>query len=159
MDAEFATFVSALTRKYEPFVFRYRHKSGLNHAVKKINRILGHDESLNVHTFKTCAVGRWKSMGLDVLTISRLAHHRNIETTQKHYDFFDAQKIIGQMDWAIEGGKASLFPDPSHGFTAILLQPTPSQSAVDTSQQKSPNPEWNRASLCTHQDSNLEPTD
>jgi hypothetical protein len=79
-----------------------RHKAGLNHALKKINRLLDHDESLNVHTLKTCAVGRWKAMGLDMLTISKLAHHRNIETTRRHYDFFDTQKIVGRMNAGLE---------------------------------------------------------
>jgi hypothetical protein len=159
MDAEFVEFMKGLTRRYEPFVFRYRHKSGLNHALKRINTILEHDTSLNVHTLKTCAVGRWKSMGLDVLTISKLAHHRSIETTRKHYDFFDTQKIICQMDGAVEGGRAHLFPSSSGKITALSLHSAPDNPSPESGQQKSPNAISNRAFLCTHQDSNLEPTD
>jgi hypothetical protein len=49
---------------------------------------------------------------LDMLTISKLAHHRNIETTRKHYDFFQTQKIVGRMNLGLdaagfkEGGEA-----------------------------------------------------
>jgi integrase len=107
MDRVFQDFMSALTRKYEPYVFRYRTSSGLNHATREINALIGHPESLNVHTLKTCAVGRWKGMGLDLLTISRLAHHRDIKTTQRHYDYFDTGGILDRMDAALEDGQAA----------------------------------------------------
>jgi len=78
--------------------------------VKRINRLLGHDEDLNVHTLKTCAVGRWKAMGLDMLTISKLAHQRSIETTRKHYDYFDTGRIVVRMDLGLTEGNVPLGP-------------------------------------------------
>jgi hypothetical protein len=41
-------------------------------------------------------------MGIDTLTISKLAHHRSTETTRSHYDYFDAQKAIGRMDRGLQ---------------------------------------------------------
>ena len=121
MDQQFANFVSNLPHKYDPYLFRYRHKAGLNHAVKRVNRLLEHNESLNVHTLKTCAVGRWKAMGLDILTISKLAHHRSIETTRKHYDYFDTGRILGRMNIGLEAGNVPLGPKVKEEITTPSL--------------------------------------
>jgi integrase len=122
MDREFAEFVGRLPRKYTPYILRYRHKAGLNHALKRINRLLEHPEWLNVHTLKTCAVGRWKSMGLDMLTISKLAHHRSVETTRKHYDYFDTEKIVGRMNLGLTIADRNAQPNTNAGITTNSLQ-------------------------------------
>lgn len=121
MDSQFIKFMEALPRHHSPFIFRYRHKSGLNHAVRRINKILGHSPTLNVHTLKTCAVGRWKAMGLDILTISKLAHHRSIETTRRHYDYFDTARIVGRMDLGLEGGNVPLGPIVKEKITVASM--------------------------------------
>jgi hypothetical protein len=58
---------------------------------------------------------------LDILTILTLAHHKSIKTTRKHYAFFGTQKALGQMDGAVEGWRAHLFPIPSEEITALSL--------------------------------------
>jgi integrase len=139
MDRQFLGFVANLTHKHEPFIFRYRNKSSLNHAVRRINKILGHDESLNVHTLKSCAIGRWKAMRLDVLTISKLAHHRSIETTRRHYDYFDTGRVLGQMDGGLDAGNVPLGPVDSEKFTTLLLHSPLNTTPPQESTTKKPD--------------------
>jgi integrase len=145
MDREFLEFISGLTHKYEPYLFHYRSSSGLNHAARRINELLGHSASLNVHTLKTCAVGRWKAMGLDMLTISALAHHRDIDTTRRHYDYFDTDRILTAMDGALSpitadtarvNGKVATLPLHS---TSELPSEAPSKKEIPESVPNSGN--------------------
>lgn len=72
-------------------------------------------------------------MNLDILTISKLAHHRSIETTRRHYDFFDTTKILGQMDVALQGGNKPLGPQSNERITALSLHsaPFPDEQTTD----------------------------
>ena len=61
-------------------------------------------------------------MGLDMLTISKLAHHRSIETTRKHYDYFDTGRVVGRMDLGLEGGDVPLGPIVKEKIAPLSLQ-------------------------------------
>jgi hypothetical protein len=87
---------------------------------------------LNVHTIKTCAVGRWKSMGLDLLTISSLAHHKDIATTRRHYDFFDTGRILTAMNGGLDNTRAN------EESATLLLHSEHSSLVSDCGEQKNP---------------------
>jgi len=61
-------------------------------------------------------------MGLDMLTISKLAHHRNIETTRRHYDFFDTEKIVGRMNLGLAAAEQGRDTEEKKKITTISLQ-------------------------------------
>lgn len=135
MDRDFLEFIQEVTHKYEPYLFRYRTSSGLNHATRRINELIRHPACLNVHTIKTCAVGRWKSMGLDLLTISRLAHHKDIATTRRHYDYFDTGRILTAMNGGLDNTRAN------EESATLLLHSAHSSPVSDCGEQKNPESE------------------
>ena len=47
---------------------------------------------------QTVGAGQWKVMGPDLLTISTLAHQKDIEPARRHYDYLDTGRIPCQVD-------------------------------------------------------------
>jgi hypothetical protein len=76
-------------------------------------------------------------MGPDVPTISRLAHHKSIETTCRHYGHFNAKRILGEMVAAFEDRNNPPAPFPSSRSNAFLLHsPPPVDAHGETTTEK-----------------------
>jgi hypothetical protein len=46
----------------------------------------------------------------------------NIETTRKHYDYFETGRIVGRMDLGFEGGNVPLGPKVKEKIAPLSLQ-------------------------------------
>ena len=104
VDDEFFAFLVDTIRSniYSPRLFRYADPSALERKLKKLT--VDHfkwSENLTLHTFKTNAVERWRKMGLDFAEVSRLAKHRSVQTTLRHYTYFDVDTTREKMNAAL----------------------------------------------------------
>jgi hypothetical protein len=72
---------------------------------------------------------------LDMLTILKLAHYRNIENTRKHHDFFHIQKIVGRMNLGYDAAGLKEGGEAKETITTIRQSETgqPSYFLVETS--------------------------
>lgn len=103
LDPEIAEFLRVLPKTYEPFVFGYRDRMGIDHEFLKVLRKVGlvpkqgvlvGKASYSVHTLKKTYVSSLiQDSRLSQLEVQYLSHHKSITTTLKYYSEFDVNKI------------------------------------------------------------------
>lgn len=108
--ARLADFLRSLPRVYEPFVFGYRDRMGIDHEFLKVLRRVGlvpkqgvlvGKAKLSIHTLKKNYVSELiQSKELSQLDMQFLSHHKDIKTTLKFYAKFDVDKIREKLDIA-----------------------------------------------------------
>jgi hypothetical protein len=78
-------------------------------------------------------------MGPDVLTISKLARHESIGTTRRRYDYFNTERILGEMAAALEDRDIPLGTFPRRESTALLLPSPPPVVTQDETKTEKPD--------------------